>query len=433
MTRTFIYIFIFIIYNLAFSQAKNPSISRYGFEVNIRPPIIYNTFISNIYNSKFIFHLNIQNDIIQFQKINNKYIGKYEVSLTFRNKHNNSTMLTDAWAEDVLINDFNKTNSKADYQKTKRILNLNFEPGQYEIFVEVLDGTTGNVFRSTRGFKIKNKENQKDNYSNLVLLESKDNLESDIQIAASKNIVEYPYSPLYYFEFSTPVSDSVYITSELVYLKEVESSIFIGEHIEEIFRKKSEYNLNPADNYLQFVEEVDISFLVEGKHRIKYTVEYNQNRFTLIDTFEVVWFDKPIYLYKYDLALRPMKYLLSGEEYENVEDLSLNELEDWFKDYWKEKDNTPETPFNEVQNEFYLRVQKSIHEFSLRFKEGWRTERGETLILYGEPDRVDKHHHITESRPYEIWYYENLNKKITFIDKKGSGEFNLVRIENIKE
>jgi len=232
---------------------------------------------------------------------------------------------------------------------------------------------------------------------------------------------------------ATPVSDSVNITSELFYLKEVGSNIFIGEHIDEIFRKESEYQLFAADKYLQFVEEVDISFLVEGKHRIKYTVEYNQNTFTISDTFEVIWFDKPTYLYKYDLALRPMKYLLTAEEYENAEDLAISELEDWFNDYWRKKDNTPDTPFNEVQNEFYLRVQKSIQEFSLRFKEGWRTERGETLILYGEPDKIDKHHHITESKPYEIWYYDNLNKKITFIDKKDNGDFKLVSIENIKE
>ena len=88
---------------------------------------------------------------------------------------------------------------------------------------------------------------------------------------------------------------------------------------------------------------------------------------------------------------------------------------------------------NEVQNEFYIRVQKTIQEFSLRFKEGWRTERGEILILYGEPDRVDKHHHIAGSEPYEIWFYENLNKKITFIDKKDNGDFKLVNIENIEE
>ena len=128
-----------------------------------------------------------------------------------------------------------------------------------------------------------------------------------------------------------------------------------------------------------------------------------------------------------------MKYLLSNKEYERVEDLSLEELEVWFKKYWKSKDKTPETPFNEVQNEFYIRVQQAIDEFSLRFKEGWRTERGEALILYGKPSSIEKQHHIINSKPYEIWYYENLDKKITFVDTKDNGDFKLISIESIKE
>jgi len=193
------------------------------------------------------------------------------------------------------------------------------------------------------------------------------------------------------------------------------------------------FEIHPDIGFNNFIENIDDSLLLEGKYILKYELVQGEQIATLKDTFQVVWFNKPTYLYKYDLALRPMKYLLSVEEYEYAEDLSINELKDWFNDYWKKKDNTPGTPFNEVQNEFYLRVQKSIQKFSLRFKEGWRTERGETLILYGEPGKVDKHYHIAGSKPYEIWYYENLNKKITFIDKQDNGDFKIVSIENIEE
>ena len=225
-------------------------------------------------------------------------------------------------------------------------------------------------------------------------------------------------------EYESPLTDSLFILSQLYRIEE--------DEVDELIDKNS-YSLSPQIGFNYFIEDIDNSLLIEGEYILKYKLTQTENNLVLQDTFQVTWFDKPVYLYKYDLALRPMQYLLSKEELEKAEDLSNDELEVWFKDYWKKKDNTPETPFNEVQNEFYLRVQKSIHDFSLRFKEGWRTERGETLILYGEPSNVDKHHHIAGSKPYEIWYYENLNKKITFLDKQDNGDFKLVSIENIEE
>jgi len=424
MNRIYLYILLFIFYNISFAQVRNPQMSRYGFEVNSKPNIYYNAFISYKDGPKLLFSLDIQNDILQFKKENEIYKSKFEISLNLKDFNEEQTLFSESWYENVQLDDFHKTNSKLDYQNSRKVFYIIQEPGKYKLLVELRDSQTGNNYYSKRTIEIANQSTEKTTHGKLVFVDNENINDEGIMISSLRDIVELNESPQVMFEYESQITDTLQIISQLFRIEE-----------DEVYKLvyKNSYAELPKVGFNYFVENIDDSLLIEGEYILKYELSQTNNKSALKDTFQVVWFDKPTYLYKYDLALRPMQYLLSAEEFEKAEDLSIDELEEWFSDYWKKKDNTPETPFNEVQNEFYLRVQKSIHKFSLRFKEGWRTERGETLILYGEPGRVDKHHHISGSKPYEIWFYENLNKKITFIDKHDNGDFRLVSIENIEE
>ena len=128
-----------------------------------------------------------------------------------------------------------------------------------------------------------------------------------------------------------------------------------------------------------------------------------------------------------------MHYILSAEEWDHVDDLSGQELKVWFHDYWKQKDPDPNSSLNEIQVEFYERVMQANRKFTRKYNDGWDTDRGKTLILYGDPDRIEAHHYLTNANPYEIWYYESLNKKLTFIDVNEDDSFHLREVANIGE
>ncbi len=423
MKRKYLYILIFIFYSLSNAQVKNSRTSRYGFEVTSRPTIYYNTFVSYLNGPKLLFSLNIQNDVLQFKKINEKYNAKYEISINLKNFNEEQTLFSESWNENVQIDNFHDTNSRELYQNSRKVYNLNQGPGKYKLLVELRDAQTGNNFHSKRNIEILDQSSEKIIHSDLVFIEKGSDIGEDIKISSLKDMIEFNNTPNVLIEYASKESDSLTISSELFKIDE-DNNILIYNNF---------YNILPKTGFNSFIEEVDNSVLEEGEYLLKYMLSQSENKTFLQDTFKVVWFDKPTYLYKFDLALRPMKYLLSPEEYEQAEDLSNDELEVWFNNYWKEKDDTPETIFNEVQYEFYSRVQKSILDYSLRFKEGWRTERGKTLILYGDPSQIDKHHHVGKSKPFEIWYYNNLNKKITFLDKNNNSDFKLVSIENIED
>ncbi len=424
MKHLYLYILLFIIYSISFSQVRSPRMSRYGFELNSKPNIYYNAFVSYKDGPKLLFSMDIQNDILQFKKDNEVYNAKFEISINLKDYSEEQTLFSESWYENVQLDDFHKTNSKIEYQNSRKIFNINQETGKYKLLVELRDAQTGNNYYSKRTIEIDIDTTNNMKYSELVFVDYGNIDEEGINISSLRDIVELNKSPFLMFEFESQLTDSLKFLSQLYRIEE--------DEVFELVYKNS-YTLEPELGFNYFVENIDDSLLIEGEYILNYEITQTGNKSTLKDTFQVIWFNKPSYLYKYDLALRPMQYLLSAKEFEKADDLSTDELEDWFKDYWKKKDSTPNTPFNEVQNEFYLRVQKSIQKYSLRFKEGWKTERGETLILYGEPGRIDKHHHLAGSKPYEIWFYDNLNKKITFIDKHDNGDFRIASIESLEE
>lgn len=424
MKRTVIYFFIYLLSIISLIQGQNKRMSRYGFEINSRPNIYYNVFISYFNGPKLIFSLDIQNDILQFEKKEDIYKAKYDISINLKDFDEEQTLFTENWAELIDLDEFKKTNSKMQYQSSKKTFDINLKSGKYKLFVELSDVQTGNNYYSKRTIEINRQQDGVIRHSNLVFMENEPNNMESINISSSRNIVEFNQSPLVMFEYETQIEDSIKVLSKLFRYEDQENKNLIHEQI---------YSEKPQTGYNYFVQKLDNSNLLEGEYILEYEITQAGNEFALKDTFKVIWFEKPTYMYKYDLALRPMQYLLPAEEYEKVESFSIEELKNWFNEFWKKQDKTPDTPFNEIQFEFYTRVEKSIRQFSLRFKEGWKTERGETLILYGEPDRKEKHHHVTGSKPYEIWYYDNLNKKITFMDTHKNEDFKIVSIENLEE
>ena len=87
---------------------------------------------------------------------------------------------------------------------------------------------------------------------------------------------------------------------------------------------------------------------------------------------------------------------------------------------------------NEIMYQFYLRVDQAQLLFRAENKQGWETDRGKSLILYGEPDKIERQKHTVHSVPHEIWFYKRLNQKLTFVDTNRDNKFKLVSIEDIE-
>ena len=63
---------------------------------------------------------------------------------------------------------------------------------------------------------------------------------------------------------------------------------------------------------------------------------------------------------------------------------------------------------------YMARVAHANEAFGMLGREGYRTDRGRVYIVYGPPDDVERHPNESDTKPYEIWTYNNIQGGVEF-------------------
>ena len=134
----------------------------------------------------------------------------------------------------------------------------------------------------------------------------------------------------------------------------------------------------------------------------------------------------PISLKALEEAIDQLIYIASDDEIDSIKvgkdyDEKLNR----FIKFWKKRDPDPSSSNNEIMNEYYRRIDYANKHFE-GYYDGWRTDMGMVYVTLGPPDQVEREPMSIDSKPYEIWYYYNLNKQFVFVDDTGFGDYRLV-------
>ncbi|MFQ5822845.1 MAG: GWxTD domain-containing protein [bacterium] len=72
--------------------------------------------------------------------------------------------------------------------------------------------------------------------------------------------------------------------------------------------------------------------------------------------------------------------------------------------FWWKRDTNTETAKNEFRENYLARVKFANEHFG-SIRKGWKTDRGRILLIYEEPDEVERNPSLGDSRRYEIWRY----------------------------
>lgn len=87
----------------------------------------------------------------------------------------------------------------------------------------------------------------------------------------------------------------------------------------------------------------------------------------------------------------PAQYLMTKEEAAQWKSVANDADARAFIDlFWAKRDPSPGTPRNETREEFEARVEYADKNLAERRKRGSMTDRGKTLILYGQPVRIER-------------------------------------------
>jgi len=102
---------------------------------------------------------------------------------------------------------------------------------------------------------------------------------------------------------------------------------------------------------------------------------------------------------------------------------------DFLFNFWLIRDPSPESVLNEAKVEYFNRVFIADKNFkSISKSRGSLTERGRVLLTYGHPSDVERHPNDTEKKPYEIWFYDEIEGGVIFVfaDFYGYSDYRLI-------
>ena len=104
-----------------------------------------------------------------------------------------------------------------------------------------------------------------------------------------------------------------------------------------------------------------------------------------------------------------MRYILKDDEWKKLSKSKDIDQETLFLEYWSAKDPTPETPDNELMNEYFSRVNYSNVNFK-GYSQGWKTDMGMIYILFGPPDDLEVYNDPLSRGYSQRWHYYRINK-----------------------
>ena len=120
-------------------------------------------------------------------------------------------------------------------------------------------------------------------------------------------------------------------------------------------------------------------------------------------------------------------YIATKEEKNIFKTLDAVGKQSFLLEFWKKRDNSPETAQNEFRDDYLKLVNTANKEFS-GFREGYKSDRGRVLLVYGVPDEIERFPLNMQHKEHHIWKYFSIQGGVIFIfvDKQGFGNLELV-------
>lgn len=83
--------------------------------------------------------------------------------------------------------------------------------------------------------------------------------------------------------------------------------------------------------------------------------------------------------------------------------------------FWKIRDPEESTKANERLDQFRSNFKRAQTFYkSPTYPDGWRSDRGITLLKFGVPTQIERFDHNTDAKPYESWFYQDIQGGVYF-------------------
>jgi len=388
--------------NLGNAKSMSFSIDVGGFKSSVRNKTRMDFFVQVPYTS------------IQFVKKDNGFYANYNITLSFTDESKTNIIFERNWKEKVKTSDFDQTLSGENYNLSYKTYDLN--PGKY--FVKCIVEDSDSRTASTKEIPLVVKQiSDSLGVSDLMLVSEfvKDSTGEKIIPNVTASVTNRSNLVPLYFEIYSDKTRDINIEYSLDDLKK-NTSLKQMEHI----------TVNPGTNLIKHTVN-NVSFSV-GEYLLNAVIK--DKDWKTITSVEKKIYSKihgvPLAITDLDKAVEQMVYIASPEELDYLkEGKSYDEKLERFLNFWDKKKPNSKTIDNPILYEYFRRVDYSNKHFK-GLGEGWRSDMGMIFITFGPPSSVERHPLDSNTKPYEIWDYYELNRSFVFSDQTGFGDYRLL-------
>ncbi len=360
------------------------------------------------------------------------FVGRYQVSAEVFEVDQGgiigNRVENPVWDRTVRVANHAETTDKERFDLTTHTLFL--RPGRYHVELSLSDDKSGDA--TVRELPILVRDLQRPvAISDLLLLEDFDADKNIVTPVVSNRLAsdQLGFALMYEVYVQQPrsvrISQEVYQTSNS--LPDQDGVAAEPVTSEALFSNRDTKFLEATRT--QHVVTIPIADLRLGQYLVRVTVEDEAGtRLDAAETaFTVDWMGLSDHIEDLDEAIAQLLYIADRKEIRHLrESKSQAEKLARFREFWQRRDPTPGTRRNERMEEYYYRVSHANKRFASLIDDGWKTDRGQVVVTFGEPDYIERHPFNFNVKPYEVWYYYRIGRRFIFVDKTGLGDYQLL-------
>ncbi|MGB8658433.1 MAG: GWxTD domain-containing protein [Candidatus Zixiibacteriota bacterium] len=364
---------------------------------------------------------------LTFIKNEGKFKASYEIEIFVSNKINKQVSGT-SLEEDYLVNSYEETQSPLDFLTNQ--INLSLYSGRYKLKVRFIDHNSGSSLEQERDLNIPSRSEKRVLFSDVEFIRrlsdalspgldsakmSRFGKNGEIAIpCVSRGYGDSDPTLLFYYEiYNAPQAPQPY------------RLIYGVEHLGQAFSRHETTTVTLGPQTYSAFDSISLAGFPAGDYSLTISlVDNGQVKAKVERPFRIDWSLFRSLKNDYSKAVDQLKYVASPQEMKKLKEAPDSERVEKWLEFWKSKDPTPNTPENEIKDEYYRRLAYVSENFSLPTKEGWETDMGMVYMIYGHPDDVEKHPFDRDVQAFQEWYYYKSNRVFLFIDR-GDGEYEL--------
>ena len=412
MKRFFFFtiLIFFIVTNLSAQRGRGKGLKELGAPYFSVSAPGYPT--ETVDSARLDVYVRVPYDAIQFVKKGDLFEAKYEITVTLLDKDDDQI--------ERQIKEFVSTTSDFSATVSPREGDLSAQsfkiaPAKYTCVVEVTDKDTHKTGRR----KVKVDVTRMGEESAIS-----DLLQLDPNNKAEDHPMGLPVVPPRTFE-----SDSIVHVYYEARLPKGTESLFVSLlSVEDEVLEEDTIDVTDKGLFIKDILEQEFEATVASRFKLELSLDKETGKDDEVMSEIVIqnlWLGMTAFVNNLDNAIEQLRFIAYTDEMKKLNNSKEDKKEENFRAFWVKRDPTPDTPKNELMDEFYRRIQYSNEKFGT-WQEGWKTAMGMIFILFGPPDDIEVNMYGRDGRHYQRWTYFKISRSFTFVDYNGFGEYELM-------